>query len=76
MKCPYCQKKMQLGYVPNWSQPVQWLPDGKRPSIFAFSAAADGVLLINQFKPLKAYGYKAKAYYCPNCKVVIARTQE
>ncbi len=76
MNCPYCQKKMQLGYIPNWSQPLQWLPDGKRPSIFSFTAAKDAVPLRNQFRPLKAHGYKAKAYYCIKCKIVIAPTQE
>lgn len=75
MNCPYCQNEMQLGNIPNWSQPVQWLPDGKRPSMFAFSVAANGVLLMNQYRILKE-GYQAKAYYCQKCKIVIAHTQE
>lgn len=72
VKCTYCQNEMQSGYIPNWSQPVQWLPDGKRPTIFSFSAAKDGVPLINEFRPLKAMGYRAEACYCPKCKIVIA----
>lgn len=76
MKCPYCQKEMQLGQISNWSQPIQWIPDGQKPSLFSFSVAKNGISLINQFKPLKAYGYKAEAYYCSKCKIVIAPTKE
>lgn len=67
---------MQLGQISNWSQPIQWIPDGQKPSLFSFSVAKNGISLINQFKPLKAYGYKAEAYYCSKCKIVIAPTKE
>lgn len=76
MKCPYCQEEMKWGYIPNWMQPVQWIPDGERPSLLSFSIAQRGIALINQFKPLKAYGYRAEAHYCPKCKIVIAPTKE
>lgn len=69
MRCPYCQKEMQRGYIPNGSQPVQWIPDGERPSVLSFSVTEQGVSLVNQFKPLKANGYKAEAHYCSDCKV-------
>ena len=75
MKCPYCQEEMQLGYIPNGGQPVQWIPNGERPSVLSFSIAEQGVPLINQFKPLKTNGYKAEANYCSNCKVIIAPTK-
>ena len=39
MKCPYCGMEMQAGYIPNGSQPVQWIPDGEKPSLFSFSIA-------------------------------------
>ena len=51
MKCPYCGMEMQAGYIPNGSQPVQWIPDGEKPSLFSFSIAGKGVSLINQYKP-------------------------
>lgn len=76
MKCPYCQKEMQPGYISNWMQPVQWIPDGEKPSLLSFSVARKGIPLINQFKPLKSYGYKAKSYYCSKCKLIIASTKE
>ena len=75
MKCPYCQKEMQPGYIPNGGQPVQWIPGGEKPSVLSFSIAERGVPLCNQFKPLKANGYKAEAHYCSNCKVIIAPTK-
>lgn len=75
MKCPYCQKEMQFGYIPNGQQPVQWIPDKGKPSLLSFSVAEQGVSLINQFKPLKVNGYKAEAHYCSNCKIVIAPTK-
>ncbi|MCI6636023.1 MAG: MarR family transcriptional regulator, partial [Clostridiales bacterium] len=28
---------MQLGYIPNGGQPVQWIPNGERPSVLSFS---------------------------------------
>ena len=75
MKCPYCGKEIQAGYIPNGGQPVQWIPDGKKPSIFSFSVAEEGISLVNQYKPVKTNGYKADAHYCSNCKVVIAPTK-
>jgi len=74
MRCPYCQGEMQQGYVPNGGQPVQWIPDGEKVSLLSFSVAEKGISLINQFRPLKANGYRAEAHYCSNCRIVIART--
>ena len=76
MKCPHCQSEMQSGYIPNWSSPVQWLPNGKKPTLWSFSVAAGGVPLINKFRLGLTYMYRAKACYCGKCKIVIARTQE
>ena len=45
MKCPYCEEEMSIGYIHNGNQPIQWLPSGKKPSIFRFSAVEDGVKL-------------------------------
>lgn len=76
MKCPYCQNEMRLGYLHNGGQPVQWIPDGAKPSVRSFSVAEQGIPLINQFKPLSANGYQARAHYCPTCGVVLAPTKE
>lgn len=75
MKCPYCDKEMLSGYIPNGDQPVQWLPDGEKPSLFAFKTAEKGVALRNRFALLQANGYAAAAFCCEKCKIVIAPTE-
>ena len=75
MKCPYCKKEMASGYIPNGQQPVQWLPDGEKPSFFSFSTSEKGIALNNKFSPLKANGYKAIAYCCIGCGIVLAPTE-
>ena len=30
MKCPYCGKEMQLGFIPTDTTPAQWIPEGKK----------------------------------------------
>ena len=77
MKCPYCGGEMQVGYIPNGSQPVQWIPEGEKPAFWAYSKAEHGVSLINRFSWLKAYGsYCAEAHYCSECRIVLAPTKE
>lgn len=73
MNCPYCGREMLPGRLHNGKQPVQWLPDGERPSVFAFAAAKKGVSLRNSFG---AGGYQAAAFYCEKCKIVIAPTDQ
>lgn len=75
MKCPYCKKEMTSGYIPNGNQPVQWIPDGEKPSLFAFSTSEKGVTLNNKFSLLKANGYKATAFYCSDCGIILALTE-
>jgi len=76
MKCPICGKEMRRGYIPNGGQPVQWIPEGDKPSVLSFTAAKNGVSLVNRYRPLKSNGYMAEAFYCPTCKIVIAPTEE
>ena len=72
MKCPYCTKEMKSGFIPNGQQPVQWIPDGGKPSFFSFATSEKGVVLKSKFSILKANGYMAKAYYCEDCDMVVA----
>ena len=72
MKCPYCSKEMSVGYIHNGNQPVQWIPNDKKPSTFRFSATDSGVKLSNK---LSLGGYKAEAFCCDACHVVIAKTE-
>ena len=63
---------MAAGYITNGQQPVQWIPDGEKPSMFSFSTSDKGISLNNKFSPLKANGYKAEAYFCAECGIVLA----
>ncbi len=72
VECPYCGKEMASGFIPNGQQPVQWIPDGEKPSFFSFSKAEKAVTLNNKFSILKANGYKAEAYFCIHCKIIIS----
>ena len=72
MKCPYCNKEMSVGYIHNGSQPVQWTPNGKKPSAFRFSATDGGIKLNNK---LSFSGYNAEAFYCDACHIVIAKAE-
>lgn len=68
MNCPYCKQELWSGYIHNSGQPVQWIPNGTKPSIWRGGLAKRSV-------PLSDYSFfresKANAYYCPSCKVVI-----
>ena len=75
MKCPICGKEMSEGYIYNGSQPLQWLPNGVMPSRINWTTTDKGVTLKNKFKFLKESGYKAEAYYCYECHLVIAPTE-
>ena len=68
MNCPCCEREMHKGYLRNSDQPVQWIPDDSKPSIFKTGVAESAVVLgDNSFWK----GYRAEAYYCPCCRFVI-----
>lgn len=71
MKCPYCGTEMQKGYLHDHSQPVQWIPEGKKPSAWKGVPAKEGITL-GEGSLWDWDGYRADAFYCPTCKIVIA----
>ena len=73
MKCPYCQKEMQLGYIPSYKSPVEWLPKGSKPSPIAYRYSKNGVPLYNEHS--LRFGFKAEAYHCDKCNIVLAYTK-
>ena len=50
MKCPYCEKEMQSGYIPTDNTPAQWLPDGKRQSLLKIAYAKDCIKLLKKME--------------------------
>ena len=73
MKCPYCQQKMRPGYLQNSTQPVQWIPEGSKPSMWKGQPAKYGVPFGGGNCIWK--GYTAEAHYCAACGVVIAKVK-
>lgn len=73
MKCPYCSKEMADGYISNWRNPVQWLPEGSRAPTFVYKKAKNGVTLY-QKKASAWTGYSAETFYCETCHIVLAKT--
>ncbi len=69
MKCPSCQKEMHNGYVFERDQPIQWIPAESKPSIWKTGVAEGSVVLGGG--GFWTGGYKAEAFYCKNCKIVI-----
>ena len=68
MKCPYCKTEMRSGYVHNPGQPVQWIPDGQRPSPWRNGFARNAVQLGEASFWRES---KATTFYCPSCDIVI-----
>ncbi len=69
MNCPYCQKAMKSGYFIHRDQPIQWIPEGAKPSVWK-TGVADGAVVLGSGSYWKSY--RANAWYCPRCKTVIA----
>lgn len=70
MQCPCCDRAMRSGYLQNHGQPVQWIPDGAKPSIWRGGIAREGVPLSAESSWFK--GCTVEAHYCGFCKLVIA----
>ena len=75
MKCPYCGTEMAAGYLYNGSQPLQWLPNSVMPARIKFTKKDEGITLQNKFKFFRESGYRADAFCCGNCHIVIAPTE-
>ena len=69
MKCPSCQRALRKGYFHAASQPIQWIPEGVKPCIWK-GGVADGAVVVGQGSYWRTY--RADAYYCNACKIVIA----
>lgn len=68
MKCPYCGREMRKGYFHASDQPIQWIPEGTKPSIWKMGVA-EGAVQMGDESFWK--GYRADAFYCAACKTVI-----
>ncbi len=69
MNCPRCEKVMKSGYFIDREAPIQWIPDGSKPSLWK-TGVADGAVVLGGGSYWK--NYRAAAFYCPYCKMVVA----
>lgn len=74
MECPYCKQEMKPGYFYNSRQPLHWIPEDGKPSVFAYKTAKGGVSLRHRLSS-GIGGYQTEAYYCADCHVVMAKTE-
>ena len=72
--CPYCGKEMEKGEIPNEVNPF-WIPEGKLlPPVDNIIPAGAVKLKITNKECV--FGYKrARADYCPDCKIIITYTE-
>lgn len=74
-KCPYCGKEMARGYIYNGRNPVCWIPEKNTPPKLAFTKSKEGIQL-SHVRSSVLSGYRAEAYYCDTCHMVLSKTIE
>ena len=70
MKCPYCGKEMQSGFVPTDETPAQWIPDGKKQSLLKTKYSNDCKKIVYEDT---FFGIHAKADYCETCGIILLK---
>ena len=68
MICPYCNNKMNRGFIKNREQKLSWIPDGEKAPLTSWSISKNGIALGNYsfFS-----GGETVAFYCAECKKII-----
>ena len=67
MKCPYCDKEMQSGYI-QCRDGLYWTP--KKQKVAALSGIGKGAIAIGNENGYMANS-SATAFHCDDCKTVI-----
>ncbi|HHU53020.1 MAG TPA: hypothetical protein GXZ43_02930 [Clostridiaceae bacterium] len=73
-KCPYCGNEMEKGSLPNETHPY-WLPADIKATPLRYVVPKSGVKLKLEDSTFFEY-HKTTAYYCSNCKIIIAETYD
>lgn len=69
MKCPYCERKMQLGYI-QCRDGVYWCK--KKRMIAAFEIGGEKTIKIHKESVMRPFsGGSAEAWLCENCKKIV-----
>lgn len=69
MKCPYCSREMEKGYVQS-ARPVIWSLNKKK--LLFIATEADDLTISKGY----LNGCFAEAYHCSKCKKIIIATEE
>lgn len=72
MKCPYCGKKMQSGFIPTDTTPAQWISNDKKQSLIKTKYSKDCKKIIADNTLM---GIHAKADYCESCGIVLLKEE-
>ncbi|WP_024861879.1 PF20097 family protein [Ruminococcus flavefaciens] len=67
MKCPYCKKEMELGFIQS-PQEISWKKGDKRP-LLGRAQFHEGSVILSELSFLK--GAAVTAFLCRECKKVI-----
>ena len=67
MKCPYCEKEMELGFIQS-PQELSWKKGDKRP-LLGRAQIREGSVILSELSFLK--GSAVTAFLCRECKKVI-----
>lgn len=71
MNCPYCEKEMREGGIPARQEAVKWLSGERKDE--GWEAERERVLLSEVPYVTEK---EARAFYCPDCRVVIVPVPE
>ena len=67
MKCPYCKKEMELGFIQS-QQEISWKKGDKKP-LMGRAQFHEGSVILSKLSFLK--GSAVTAFLCRECKKVI-----
>ena len=72
MKCPYCSKEMEKGFIRNARDSVRWYPEETDTS--GFWPENEGSVMLAKLSWVT--GAETESWYCPDCRMVITPVPE
>lgn len=69
MECPYCKGEMAYGYLSSGDMALHWISEADKDLFLGIGSRK--VKLYNS----RPNSYSTEAYFCEQCKIVIAYTE-
>ena len=66
MKCPYCKKDMNKGFISQDRFALKWIPEEKYKGAI-FQWFAKGIKLTDSYSNVDS----VESYFCENCKKIV-----